>query len=232
MTQLVVVEGDSGFAALLRSCLEVEGYEVALAVDAISGLACVNQWHADLVILDLNLPAATGFDLLEGLRAAANTVPVIGLTGRSADADQERAFALGADDCLTKPVPLRGLLACVKALLRRVHDGERAGPSWVHIGDIAIHPPTRRVRRRQTLVKLRPKEYELLTALLHRYGCAVSRADLLRDVWSQGSTPQTRTVDTTIVSLRKKLEQNPLRPRLIVTVHGAGYMLNRYWQTG
>jgi len=227
MTQLVVVDNDRGYATLLRSCLEAEGYEVALAGDVDAGLTCVAELAADLVILDLNLSGQSGFDLLEELRAAGNDVPVLILTGSSTDEDKERGFDLGADDYLTKPVTTRGLLACVKALLRRVHEGERAGPSWVQIGEIAIHPPTRRVRRQQGLVQLRPKEYDVLAVLFRQRGCAVSRGDLLREVWSQDPAQPTRTVDSTIVSLRRKLERNPRRPCLILTVHGCGYMLSR-----
>jgi DNA-binding response OmpR family regulator len=165
--------------------------------------------------------------MLRALRATGNEVPVLILTGSSAEEDKELAFALGADDYLTKPVATRTLLACIKALLRRAWDDDRAGPSWVRIGDIAIHPPTRRVRRRNDLVELRLKEYELLAALLRQRGHAVSRADLLKEVWSHDLAYRTRTVDTTIASLRRKLEQNPRCPGIVLTVHGDGYMLSR-----
>jgi len=225
MTQLVLVENNRSYATVLRAGLAVEGYEVDLADDVRSGLALIRQRDVDLVILELGLAGQLGFDLLEALQANGDQVPVLVLSTWRDDAHKERAFELGADDYVTKPVSMETLLARIKALLRRVNAGDRAGPSWVRVGDIHIHPPRRVVERHGKRVALRRKEYDLLLALLRQRGHAVSRADLLREVWRREPGRSIRTVDTHILMLRRKVEHDPHAPRHILTVYGKGYML-------
>ena len=227
MTQLILVENNRGYAAALRASLEVEGYEVDLADDVGSGLGLIRRVDADLVVLELGLGGEHGFDLLEALRSTGNQVPILVLSTWRDDGHKERAFELGADDYVTKPVAMHTLLARITALLRRINAGDRAGPLWVRVGDIHIHPPRRIVEHRGARVALRRKEYDLLLALLRQRGHAVSRSDLLREVWRREPGQSIRTVDTHILMLRRKIEHDPHTPRHILTVYGKGYMLAR-----
>lgn len=224
--KIVIVEDNPHFATTLRNNLEIEGFAVDLASNVADGLGLILTTHPALVILDVVLPGRTGYDLLQALRAAGSDVPVIMLTARRDEADKLRGFGLGADDFITKPVSLLELIARMRALLRRARPGfEETAPQSIRFGDIEVQPATRTVRRNGESVELRPKEFELLLALLRRHDQVVSRAELLRDVWGYHPSAASRTVDTHMAGLRQKLERYPLAPRHLLTVRAAGYML-------
>ena len=226
MTRIVVVDNDVNYASSLRQQLEIEGYDVDIAADAETARTLIEQLRPDLVLLELGLPSQEGYAVLDWLREGPRATPTVILTVLTGDAHKVHAFDLGADDYITKPVGIRLLLARVLAILRRTYpDSDRGGPSWIRVGDISIHPPSRAVRARTSCVKLGPKEYQLLCTLLKHRGQTVTRGELLREVWSMAVPRGSRTVDTHIAELRRKLEQNPRRPRHIVTIRRAGYML-------
>jgi DNA-binding response OmpR family regulator len=227
MTQLLIVEDSESYAAALRNNLEVEGFEVRLAAEGTTGLRLVRQLQPALVVLDLMLPGRDGFDVLRAIREGGGKMPVLVLTGRGDEQDKLRAFGLGADDYVTKPVGILELVARIRALLRRAHLGESSGPGWVRAGDLEIHPPTRAIRRGGVSINLTPKEYALLIALFRCRGRAVSRADLLGEVWHREPGQRMRVVDTQVLGLRQKVERDPQRPALILTVPEAGYMMTR-----
>ncbi|MBV9774435.1 MAG: response regulator transcription factor [Gemmatimonadetes bacterium] len=227
MTRILVVEDNPDLAFGLRNNLEIEGYEVEVAGDGLRGFARVQDWRPELVILDLMLPGMDGYRVLRAVREEGIDVPVLILTARGEEADKVRGFRLGADDYVTKPFGVLELLARVEALLRRTgkrdgRAGEDADPVE-RFGDVEVDPATRAVTRRGEAVSLTPKEFDLLLVLLRKRGAVVSRLDLLREVWGHRAAVVTRTVDTHIAELRRKLEDDPADPRHILTVRKAGY---------
>ena len=225
MSRVLVVEDNSDLAFGLRNNLEIEGYEVEVAQDGRAGLAVARARRPDLVVLDLMLPGLDGFRVLKTLRQDRDCPPILILTARGEEADKVRGLKLGADDYVTKPFGLLELLARVEALLRRTKRGPRRRLET--FGDVEVDVAARTVRRRGSGVDLAPKELDLLLALLEADGAAVSRLDLLRRVWGYAAAVVTRTVDTHVAELRRKLEDDPAQPRHVLTVRKLGYRLRR-----
>jgi two-component system response regulator MtrA len=226
---ILIVEDNPDLAYGLRTGLEIEGYEVAVAEDGETGLARAKQWLPDLVILDLMLPGMDGYRVLRSLRDDGLEMPVLILTARGQEADKVLGFRLGADDYVTKPCGVLELLARVGALLRRSRMSERSthtgGEAVEHFGNIEINPASRTVTKGGQVVPLSPKEFDLLLTLVRRRGAVASRVELLREVWGHRVEVMTRTVDIHIAELRRKLEDDPSAPRHILTVWKAGYRL-------
>ncbi len=230
MSRVLVIEDHQDLAFGLESNLSIEGHEVALAGDGATGLEEAKRWSPDLVVLDLMLPALDGFRVLRALREQGFTMPVLILTARGEEADKVRGLRLGADDYVTKPFGIPELLARVEALLRRSRLRERASEPKHRVtrfGQILVEPARRTVRRSGEPVELAPKEFDLLMSLIRADGVVVSRMDLLRSVWGYSPSVVSRTVDTHIAELRRKLEADPSRPRHILTVRKTGYRLAR-----
>ncbi|MFL5576586.1 MAG: response regulator transcription factor [Gemmatimonadaceae bacterium] len=234
--QVLIIEDNEGLALGLRNNLEFEGYATQVAGTAAAGLALARTSALDLIILDLMLPDTNGYRVLRELRDAGDETPVLVLTALGEEADKVRGFRLGADDYVTKPFGLMELLARVEALLRRAEIGRRAGNGRAvaappappeSFGDVTVYPGTHTVTRAGEIVALRPKEYELLAALLRRGGDVATRLELLREVWGYGEDVMSRTVDTHVAELRRKLEDDPASPRFILTVRKTGYRLAR-----
>ena len=225
-SRILVVEDNADLAFGLRNNFEIEGYEVDVAEDGLDGLARARSWFPHLVVLDLTLPGMDGYRVLRALRSEGIDVPVLILTARGEEADKVMGFRHGADDYVTKPFGVLELLARVEALLRRTTRGR---PIDAHpaerFGEITIERASRLVRRDGESVSLAPLEYDLLLALYDRRGAVVSRLDLMREVWGHQAAIVSRTVDTHILELRKKLERDPTRPRHILTVRKTGYRL-------
>ena len=199
-----------------------------MVADGARGLARIRQSPPDLVILDLMLPGLDGIRVLRALREAGSDLPVLILTARGEETDKVRGLRLGADDYVTKPFGLLELLARVEALLRRSagrRPGGSAGEEVFRFGAVEVRPGPRTVSREGAPVDLAPKEFDLLVALCRRSGTVVSRLDLLRDVWGYSEAAITRTVDTHVGELRRKLEKDASAPRHILTVRKAGYRL-------
>ena len=227
MTRVLIIEDNHDLAFGLRNNLEIEGYAVDVAADGPSGLAAARQNPPDLVVLDLMLPGMDGYRVLRQLREDGATMPVLILTARGEEADKVLGFRFGADDYVTKPFGVLELLARIEALLRRSRPVAPSSQPAVHrFGDIEVDVSTRIVRRAEREVPLTPMEFDLLVALLRRQGAVVSRLQLLSEVWGHSSAVLTRTVDTHIGELRRKLEADPATPRHILTVRKAGYRLS------
>jgi len=227
VTTILIVEDNADLAFGLRNNLEIEGYAVDVAADGHAGLAAARASRPDLVILDLMLPGLDGYRVLKALRDDGLDMPVLILTAHGEEADKVRGFRLGADDYVTKPFGILELIARVAALLRRttrVTPGAR-GPVE-QFGDVTIDPATRTVSRLGEAVALTPMEFDLLLALVRRKGAVASRLELLQEVWGHSSAVLTRTVDTHVAELRRKLEADPASPRHILTVRKAGYRLD------
>ena len=227
MSRVLIVEDNHSLAFGLRNNLEIEGYEVDVADDGPSGLASVRRQPPDLIVLDLMIPGMDGYRVLRQLREDGLTMPVLILTARGEEADKVLGFRLGADDYVTKPFGVLELLARVEALLRRSRAAGAGGAAQPvqRFGDIEVEVTTRSVRRAGEAVALTPMEFDLLIALLRRQGAVASRLELLKEVWGHSSAVLTRTVDTHIGELRRKLEQDPSIPRHILTIRKAGYRL-------
>ena len=225
MTRVLIVEDNHDLAFGLRNNLEIEGYAVDVAPDGPAGLAAVRRVRPDLVVLDLMLPGMDGYRVLRQLREDGLMMPVLILTARGEETDKVLGFRLGADDYVTKPFGVLELLARVEALLRRSRPSAASAHPLQRFGDVEVEVSTRSVRRAGRLVALTPMEFDLLIALLRREGAVESRLELLSEVWGHASDVLTRTIDTHIGELRRKLEGDPSTPRHILTVRKAGYRL-------
>ena len=227
MKRILIIEDNADLAFGLRNSLEIASYEVIVANDGPTGLREARTVSPDLVILDLMLPGMDGYRVLRAIRESGSQVPVLILTARGEEADKVTGFRLGADDYVTKPFGVLELVARVEAVLRRASPAamsKGAPPADAsRFGEIEIQPVARVVRRNGRPVELSPKEYELLLALVQRPGQVISRAELLKTVWGYHASVVSRTIDTHIAELRRKLEPNPASPRHITTVWKTGY---------
>jgi len=225
--RILVVEDNPDLAYGLRNNLEIEGYDVDVVEDGTQGLARARVGGPDLIILDLMLPGMDGYRVLRALRDEGRRMPVLILTARGEEADKVRGLRLGADDYVTKPFGVLELLARVEALLRRTAPpGDGAGPPE-RFGVIEVIPASRSVLKSGKPVPLTPKEFDLLLALLHREGAVATRMELLTEVWGYSAAVLSRTVDTHVAELRRKLESDAAAPKHILTVRKAGYRLEK-----
>ena len=221
MKRVLLVEDNPDLAFGLRTSLEVEGYDVHHADDGRRGLAMAREVSPDIVVLDLMLPAMSGYEVLRQMRRAGLDMPVLIVTAKGEEADKVQGFRLGADDYVVKPVGVLEFLARVEALLRRAQP-KSAGE--IHrFGDLEVDGGRRVAAIDGAEVDLSPLEFDLLAALARGKGAVVSRAELLKDVWGYRSTIESRTVDTHIAKLRSKIDRGPQSH--IVTVRKKGYRL-------
>jgi DNA-binding response OmpR family regulator len=228
MHTILLADDDEMIVDVLRHQLEREGYSVLLAGDGVEALALARNSSPDLVLLDVMMPRLQGWEVCRELRRES-TVPILMLTARGEEMDRVLGLELGADDYIVKPFSFRELLARIRANLRRtsllaggVVDG---ADGVVSIGDLAVDRRRHIVTRRKDVVALSQREYDLLVALLAANSSVVTRGDLLDQVWGEKWIGDPRTLDVHIRWLREKLEADPSRPRLIVTVRGVGYRL-------
>lgn len=235
MARIIVIEDEEHIARGLQFNLEAEGHDVAIEETGGRGAERLEReptgW--DLVILDLMLPGMNGFDVARRARAAGNLTPILILTAMDATRDLVRGLEEGADDYLTKPFELDELLARVRGLLRRrrwdgaVSAADAEFQSEVRIGDATIRFDRFELETAAGTVSLTTREAGLLRALVAREGEAVTRGELLEEVWGLRPDTQTRVVDNFVMRLRRYLEPDASRPRHIVSVRGHGYRLMR-----
>ena len=226
--RLLLIEDDQELIDLLTMHLQSEGYQVTAAADGEAGLHAFQDGSFALVILDWMLPSMSGIDVLREIRAKDSRTPVLMLTARSEEADRVLGLELGCDDYMTKPFSVRELAARVKVLRRRIERAEElariaAGDRILDLGPLKIDHGKRKVAVRGESIQLTVKEYDLLHTLAARPGRTFSRRQLLDLVWDQDSDIYEHTVNSHINRLRNKVEENPNRPRLILTVWGIGY---------
>ena len=227
MTRVLLVEDERDLASLLAHNLRIEGFEVRAVEDGREALPLVRSWAPDLVLLDLMLPGMDGFEVLRAIRAHARDLPVLILSARGEEQDKIRGFRLDADQYVTKPFSLLELLERVHALLRRSARVGAAGDHLVAFGGVVVDPASRSITRNGEQVALSPKAFDLLLSLVRREGRVANRIDLLREVWGYGPLVLSRTVDSHVAELRRKLEDDPAEPRHIVTVFKIGYRFER-----
>jgi two-component system, OmpR family, alkaline phosphatase synthesis response regulator PhoP len=222
VASILVVEDNADLAYGLRNNLEIDGHIVDTVETGEQALTRVRAQAPDLILLDLMLPNLDGYHVLRRLRADGHDMPVLILTARTEEADKVLGFRLGADDYVTKPFGVLELLARVGALLRRA-SRPAAARTIERIGDIEINRDTRIVTRAGARVDLTPMEFDLLMALIGRRGVMASRIELLQEVWGHSAAVVTRTIDTHVAELRRKLETDPAHPTHIMTVRKVGY---------
>ncbi len=206
----------------LEDDLGFQGYEVSGATDGAQGLALANEGGYDLIILDIMLPTMDGFEICKRLRQAGDTTPILMLTAKSQEVDKVLGLELGADDYVTKPFSTRELAARVKALLRRPKQADPAIERF-SFDDVVVDFKTYEATRDGEPVSLTAREFALLRYLIQHRDEVVSRDTIVNDVWGDDSDVFPRTVDTHIVHLRKKLEDDPARPKHIINVRSVGY---------
>jgi DNA-binding response OmpR family regulator len=218
--RVLVVDDDDVIRGLVRDGLEREGFEVSDVADGATALELLAGDRPSLVILDVNLPARGGFDVLSAIRAGSN-VPVILLTGRVAEIDRVLGLELGADDYVVKPFSPRELAARVRAVLRRaMADPDRP----LSFGDLEIDPTAREVHVDGRLAELTAREFDLLVFLARSPRRVFSHGELLAEVWHSTSDWQDpATVTEHVRRIRTKIERDREHPRWIRTVRAAGY---------
>ncbi len=221
MPRILIVDDEPEMVRGLEDNLRFEGYETLAARDGRRGLELALSEAPDLVLLDLMLPGLSGWDVCREIRRRGLDIPVIMLTARGEERDLVQGLELGADDYVSKPFSLRELLARIRAVLRR--PGPRQKFEEFAFGDVRIRLRGRQVFRGGKEVRLTRKEFDLLRYLVEHRGEVVTRDRLLDEVWGYDQYPTTRTVDTHVLRLRQKFEEDPERPRHIVTAHGQGY---------
>ena len=227
MSRVLVVEDQPDLGALLAHNLRLEGLDVRTVEDGREVLGLVRSWAPDLVLLDLMLPGMDGFEVLRAIRATARDLPVLILSARGEEQDKIRGFRLDADQYVTKPFSLLELLERVHALLRRSTRSAAEHDDLIAFSDVVVDPSARTVIRAGCPVTLSPKAFDLLLSLVRREGRVATRVELLREVWGYGPLVLSRTVDSHIVELRRKLETDPADPRHFVTVFKSGYRFER-----
>lgn len=228
MTRILVVEDSPDLAFGLRTNLEIEGYDIRVAIDGHAALREFDEFNPDLVILDLMIPKLNGFGVLQAIRERGSNLPVLILSATAEETAKIRGFRLGADDFVTKPFSVLELLARIEVLLRRAAATKNVevasgAPGRFRFSNVEVDLLSRRVYRVGQLVDLSPKAYDLFIALMNRRGGVVRREELLREVWGHRREISTRTVDAHIVELRRKLEDDAGNPRHFLTVRKAGY---------
>ena len=224
--RILIIEDERAVARGLEYGLENEGFTVLLAENGLKGLDLSRTQNPQLILLDIRLPDMSGFDVCRQLRSEGARMPILMLTARDESIDRVLGLELGADDYVVKPYDLRELIARIRALLRRAY-GELSEVNrgrLITFGDIEVDLEQLRVSRCGKPVFLTPTEFRLLRYLVENPRIPASRATLIEAVWGySGELGSDRTVDVHIRHLREKLENDPAKPRWIITVSGAGY---------
>jgi DNA-binding response OmpR family regulator len=226
MKRILIIEDDLAILRGLKDNLEYEKYEVLTATDGERGYSLIKEKKPDLIILDLMLPRMSGYELCRKVRSEDITTPVLMLTARGEEIDRVLGLDLGADDYVTKPFSVPELLARVRAILRRTHQAKSGPlPDGLIFGEMIIDFKRFEATKAGKNLKMSRKEFGVLRLLAARVGEVVTRDELLDEVWGYDQFPTTRTVDNHIALLRTKLEDDPSKPRHLLTIHGVGYKL-------
>ena len=222
--RILLVEDEPGLVLTLTDRLTSEGFTVETARDGEAGLARATSESFDLIILDVMLPRKNGFDVCRDLRQQNVQTPVIMLTARGQVVDKVVGLKLGADDYVTKPFEMMELLARIEALLRRAPVVvTRCHRMFISSAPFALTSAKPKSRATAQSVELSALEFQLLRYFIEHRENAITRDELLNEVWGYNAMPSTRTVDVHVAWLRQKIEPNPRHPQFILTVHGLGY---------
>lgn len=217
--RVLIVDDDTALAEMLGIVLRNEGYDSATVTQGDDVLPAFREFKPDLVLLDLMLPGKDGIDVCKEIRAESG-IPIVMLTAKSDTVDIVVGLESGADDYVVKPFKPKELVARVRARLRRSDDPK---PETLQIGDLTIDVAGHSVRRDGTTIGLTPLEFDLLTCLARKPWQVFSREELLEKVWGYRHAADTRLVNVHVQRLRSKVERDPERPEVVVTVRGVGY---------
>lgn len=217
--RILVIDDDTALAEMIGLVLEADGFEVQLCDDGARALSVFHDGRPDLVLLDLMLPGLDGIQVCRLIRAESD-VPIIMLTARSDTPDVVEGLEAGADDYVAKPFKPQELVARIKTRLRRI---EAVPSEHLQIGDVTIDVSGHEVRRGDEVIPLTPLEFDLLVALARKPWQVFSREVLLEKVWGYRHAADTRLVNVHVQRLRAKIEKDPEKPEVVVTVRGVGY---------
>lgn len=226
--KILVVEDDRTLQETLQYNLNHQGYQVITAADGATAVEMSKKENPDLILLDIMLPGMDGFEVCRIIRKE-QTIPILMLTARDDEIDRVVGLEMGADDYLTKPFSMRELIARVKALLRRAHiiqeslQTQTAQKMEYRFANLVIDQERREVKLADTILELKPKEYDLLLYFAENKGHVLSREKILEQVWGWDYFGDSRTVDVHVRWLREKIEVDPANPQRIITVRSAGY---------
>ena len=224
-TRVLVVEDEASMRRFLRATLTSHGYETIEAQSASEGIARATQHNPDIVLLDLGLPDRDGLDVTRELREWSKA-PIIVLSARGREDDKVQALDAGADDYLTKPFGVNELLARLRVAERhRARGASEGSGTTLRIGPLRIDLPRHEVRLRGSIEHLTPIEHRLLVLLAKNAGRVLTHRQILLEVWGPGASSQTQYLRVYMTHLRRKLEQEPARPRLLLNEPGVGYRM-------
>lgn len=224
-TDILIVDDDRELAEIMKDMLEDYGYHVFTCVSAEESYEFLEQHKAKLIILDINMPGDSGFEMCTQLRKNS-TVPVIFVSARTSEDDRIKGLDMGADDYLGKPFSLKELLSRVKANLRRAY-GFEADEKVFQFDDVTVETATRKVKKGEKELGLSLREYDLLLYFLEHPGVALAKEKLLSEVWGAFSQIEPATLAVHIRWLREKIEEEPGQPKRLLTVWGIGYQWNQ-----
>ena len=229
MSKVLIVDDDKNLLDVLKYNLTNDGLTVVTAEDGIQALEAARQERPDLILLDIMLPELSGYEVCRILRKEM-AVPILMLTAKTEEIDKVVGLELGADDYMTKPFSVKELMARVRAMLRRsqwmeqqIPETEQTLLSALKADSLEVDVVGHRVLHKGKEMKLSPKEFDLLAFLMRNRGQVFNREQLVEKVWGYDYGGTARTVDVHMRSLRRKIENNPVKPEHLITIHGFGY---------
>jgi len=220
MEKVLIIEDDSTMLRGLKDNFEYAGYNVITACDGEEGLNAALDAKPDLILLDIMLPKINGYEICRLIRKEKLDMPIIMLTAKGEESDIVLGLNLGADDYVTKPFSIKELLARAAAFLRRSRQSEQ---NFYEFADFRLDIPARKLTLKGIVIKLSPKEFSLLELFLKRQGRAITRDDILNNVWGYDSFTGSRSIDRFVTTLRNKIEPDPHNPIFIHTIREIGY---------
>lgn len=221
--QILVIDDDTDLSYIISDMLEDYGYSVTCAEDSDTAFSLLTDHTYHIILMDINLPGMSGFEILRELRKVSK-VPVLFASARTNENDRITGFDMGGDDYLPKPYSLKELLVRVNALIRRTYDYKEE-EKVLQFGTVKVHTAARQVKKKEEIISLSLKEFDLLAFLLENKNTSLSKERLLSEVWGAFTEVEPSTLTVHIRWLREKLEDDPKKPQFIKTVWGYGYML-------
>jgi DNA-binding response OmpR family regulator len=223
--KILIAEDDNHTREALREVLSLEGFEVTAAGDGLQAVELFRSARPDFVCLDVMMPGQNGYEVCKQIRRMDERVPILFLTAKAEEIDTVLGLELGADDYMTKPFGVKEIIARIRAILRRTasRGSSKPGEDDFFMDDLRIAPSELRAYRGEVEMPLSPRDVKVLHLLFERRGKVVDRNTLADEVWGVDYFPESRALDQHISQLRKRIEKDPASPRIIRTVHGAGY---------
>lgn len=225
MNVILIIEDDISILRGLKDNLEYEGYSVVTETNGKKGLILALNKKIDLILLDIMLPGMNGYEICRKIKKEKPELPVIMITARGSEMDKVSGLDIGADDYVAKPFSVPELMARIRAAFRRISQTHPVQDQYT-FGNVILDFKKYKAYRDKQEITLSAKEFAILEYFIKHEGEVVHRHDLLNEVWDYKSMPVTRTVDNFVLKLRKKLEENPSKPKHIVSVKGIGYRFN------